>query len=160
MKRIIISAALSFCILVSAAAANPIEKRLGGRSRAIGIRGAYGIELSYQHSLGANFVEADLGLVSNAFNLAVTYNWIIAQPQWADRGEICIYGGPGGAIGLGLNPSKINIAAAGQLGIEYSFWFPLQLSLDIRPMLGLQIGGGSGLYFDGCIPSFGIRYRF
>lgn len=160
MKKIVLIAAMALGLVVTAVAANPIEKKVGGQSRAIGLRGGYGVELSYQHTLGANFVETDLGIVANSINLAATYNWMIAQPQWTDRGEWGVYAGPGAAVGLGLNPAKVNIAVAGQIGLEYTFWFPLQLSLDLRPQIGLQLGGGSGFYAGGFYPALGVRYRF
>ena len=154
MKKIIIIAAMMLGVAVAAVA----------QPRAIGIRGGYGIEASYQHTLGsANFIEADLGLASfNSLNVVATYNWMIANPQWTDRGEWGFYAGPGAAIGLGFSPASFfNIAAAGQVGIEYTFWFPLQISLDIRPQLGLvTASGASGFYFGGWYPSFGARYRF
>ena len=69
---------------------------INGSRNAIGIRGGWGAELSYQHTLGSNFVEADLGLYSfNAINVGATYNWMLAQPQWTDRGERGVYAGPG-----------------------------------------------------------------
>ena len=52
MKKIILVAALVLGF-AAAAAAQP---------RALGLRGGYGVEASYQHTLGSNFVEADLGL--------------------------------------------------------------------------------------------------
>ena len=52
MKKIILVAALVLGF-AAAAVAQP---------RALGLRGGYGVELSYQHTLGENFLEADLGL--------------------------------------------------------------------------------------------------
>ena len=152
MKKIILVAALVLGF-AAAAVAQP---------RAIGLRGGYGAELSYQHTLGANFVEADLGLVGSGLNVAATYNWMLAQPDWTDRGEWGFYAGPGAALGLNLGEvSTFNVAVAGQVGLEYTFWFPLQLSLDLRPQLGLWTGGGAaGFYFGGWCPALGVRYRF
>jgi hypothetical protein len=60
MKKILVIA-LSLLALGAVASAQP---------RALGIRGGYGAELSYQHGLGSNFLEADLGfLVNNGFYL-------------------------------------------------------------------------------------------
>ena len=123
--------------------------------KAVGIRFGYGVEASYQHSLGNNFVEANLGLEAfNALNVAATYNWMIAQPQWTDRGEWGFYAGAGAAVGL---DKTIRIGAAGQVGLEYTFWFPLQLSVDIRPQLGL-INSAFGIW--GWAPCLSVRYRF
>lgn len=153
MKKIILVAAMVLGFAVAASA----------QPRAIGLRGGYGVELTYQHTLGENFLEANLGLNGfNSLNVAATYNWMLVQPNWTSKGDWGVYAGPGAALGLGLGDAAgLNVAVAGQVGLEYSFWFPLQLSLDIRPQLGLYTGGGaSGLYFGGWCPALGIRYKF
>lgn len=151
MKKIIIVAALVLGF-AAAAAAQP---------RAVGLRGGYGAELSYQHTLGTNFLEADLGLVMNGLNVAATYNFMLAQPQWTDRGEWGVYAGPGAAVSLGLGEaSHLNVAVAGQIGLEYTFWFPLQLSIDLRPQLGIGFAEKSTMYFGGWCPALGVRYKF
>ena len=131
--------------------------------RALGLRLGWGAELSYQHNVsGADFVEANLGLYTfNAINLASTYNFMIAQPNWTDRGEWGFYGGPGAALGVGFmeeNKGYVHLAVAGQLGLEYTFWFPLQLSFDLRPQIGFQFGS-KALYY-GIGPALSVRYRF
>ena len=152
MKKIILIAAMVLGFAVAASA----------QPRAIGLRLGYGAEVTYQHSLGANFVEANLGLNTfNAINAVATYNWMIAQPQWTDRGEWGFYAGPGANVGLGMGSEGnnfFNVSAAGAVGIEYTFWFPLQLSFDFRQHLGLGFGG-YGFYSlsSACL---GIRYRF
>ena len=104
MKKIILIAALALGFAVAATAGNPIEKKFGGKTRALGLRGGYGFELSYQHSLGENFVEADLGLWGfNTLNAVATYNWMLAQPQWTSRGDWGFYAGPGVAVGFAVN---------------------------------------------------------
>ena len=155
MKKIILLAAMVLGFAVAAAA----------QPRAIGLRGGYGVELSYQHTLGANFVEADLGLCVGALNLGATYNWMIAQPQWTDRGEWGFYAGPGAVVGMDLfgDVKHFSVAAAGQVGLEYTFWFPLQLSVDIRPMVGISIADGVSFYRNGLFgfsPCISARYRF
>lgn len=149
MKKIILIAAMVLGFAVAAVA----------QPRAIGLRGGYGVELSYQHTLGENFVEANLGLTGfNALNVAATYNWTVAQPQWTSKGEWGVYAGPGAALGVGFgNPGTFNVAAAGQVGLEYTFWFPLQLSLDLKPTLGFGFNHG---FHWGVMPAFGVRYRF
>ena len=136
MKKIILVAALVLGF-AAAAAAQP---------RAIGIRGGFGAGVSYQHTVGANFIDADLGF-GNGLNLAATYNWMLAQPQWTSRGEWGVYAGPGAALGLGFgDASFFNVGVAGEVGLEYTFWFPLQLSVDIRPQLGLVTAGGASAF--------------
>ena len=150
MKRMILIAAMMLG-LAFAATAQP---------RAIGARMGWGFEASYQHTVkGADFVEADLGLFTfESLNVAAVYNFMIAQPAWTDRGEWGFYAGPGAALGLGvIGNSGFNLAAAGQVGLEYTFWFPLQLSFDIRAQLGATFG--HGFYYD-IGPSLGVRYRF
>lgn len=60
----------------------------------------------------------------------------------------------------------LNVGVAGRIGVEYDFWFPLQLSFDWRPIIGPGIDlddntayfGGEGLY-AGAI-CLGVRYKF
>jgi hypothetical protein len=155
MKKIILVAAL---VLGFAAAAS-------AQPRAIGIRAGYGVDLSYQHGLGGeNFIEADLGLSGFSFlNVAGTYNFMIAQPAWTNKGQWGFYAGPGVAVGAGKG--VFNIGIAGQVGLEYTFDFPLQLSLDVRPQLGMvtvKVLDVTAREFGvwGWYPHLGIRYKF
>lgn len=152
MKKIILVAALVLGFAVAASA----------QPRALGLRGGWGAELSYQHGFGADFLQADLGL--NTFNSvhgSVIYNFMIAQPAWTSRGEWGFYAGPGAAVGMsfgtGNDDGYFHVAAAGMVGLEYTFWFPLQLSLDLKPTLGFGFGHG---FHWGVMPALGIRYRF
>ena len=151
MKKIILVAAMVLGFAVAAVA----------QPRAIGIRGGFGAGVSYQHTVGANFIDADLGF-GNGLNLAATYNWMLAQPQWTSRGEWGVYAGPGAALGLGFgDASFFNVGVAGEVGLEYTFWFPLQLSVDIRPQLGLVTAGGASAFgLWGWHPTLAVRYRF
>ena len=141
MKKIILLAAMVLGFAVAASA----------QPRAVGIRVGYGVDLSYQHSMGANFIEADLGLESFAnLNIAATYNFMIAE----FGPGLKFYAGPGVALGFG---NYLSVGVAGQAGIEYDFDFPLQLSLEVRPQLGL-VNQHFGIW--GWYPHLGIRYRF
>ena len=121
MKKIILVAAMVLGFAVAAAA----------QPRAIGVRGGLGAGLSYQHTVGANFIDADLGF-GNGLNVAATYNWTLMQPNWTSRGDWGVYAGPGAALGLGIGEvDYLNVAVAAEVGLEYTFWFPLQLSVDI-----------------------------
>ena len=149
MKKILVIAALVLGLAVAASA----------QPRAIGVRVGNGGEVSYQHSLGTNFLEVDGGLglgFDGVFNVGATgiYNFMIAQPQWTDRGEWGFYAGAGAAVGFS---ESLHIGAAGQVGLEYTFWFPLQLSIDLRPQLGL-VNSAFGIW--GWAPHLGVRYRF
>lgn len=153
MKRWILTAALVLGISAVAAA----------QPKAIGVRWGTNTEISYQHTLGgANFVEANLGtFMFNSFDISSTYNFMIAQPAWTDRGKWGFYAGPGLALGFNRGAS---IAVQGQVGLDYTFWFPLQLSVDLKPQFGLYAHkGGASFFLEGMygfIPSFSVRYRF
>ena len=153
MKRIILIAALALGV-VFAAAAQP---------RAIGLRLGWASDISYQHTLGdANFVEANLGALEfSHFDISSTYNFMIAQPNWTDRGEWGFYAGTGLALGFS---SAFTLAVQGQVGLEYTFWFPLQLAIDLKPQIGIAMwNGGVGFYQDGLLgfaPALSVRYRF
>ncbi len=151
MKKIILVAALVLGF-ATAAVAQP---------RAIGLRGGFGAGVSYQHTVGANFIDAELGF-GQGLNVAASYNWVLVQPQWTSRGDWGVYAGPGVALGLGFgDASHLNLGVSAQVGLEYSFWFPLQLSLDVRPGLGfVTAGGASGFGFWGFYPALGVRYKF
>lgn len=47
--------------------------------------------------------------------------------------------------------SHYNICVAGRIGVEYNFWFPMQIAVDWRPMFGLGISSTSTTlaYSDG-----------
>ncbi|MBO8453675.1 MAG: hypothetical protein IAC07_02990 [Bacteroidetes bacterium] len=154
MKKILIIAALMLGTAFAAAA----------QPRAIGGRLGWGLEASYQHTVnGADFVEANLGLFTfNHANATATYNFMIAQPGWTPRGEWGFYAGPGASVGVGFNGGA-SIAVAGQVGLEYTFWFPLQLSVDLRPQIGVWLNNGAGFYTGGLygfVPCLSVRYRF
>ena len=150
MKKIILVAALVLGFAVAASA----------QPRAIGLRGGWGAELSYQHGFGADFLQADLGLNTfNSINGSVVYNFMIAQPAWTSRGEWGFYAGPGASVGLGLGEANyFTLSAAGMVGIEYTFSIPLQISLDFRQHVGIGFNG-NGLWTPSSV-GLGIRYRF
>ena len=154
MKKIILTAAL---VLGFAAAAS-------AQPRAIGVRLGNGGEISYQHTLGNNFLEVDGGLglgFDGVFNVGATgiYNFMIAQPSWTSRGTWGFYAGPGAGVGLALGDvNYFALSAAGMVGLEYTFDFPLQLSLDFRQHIGLGFGG-NGIWYPSSV-GLSIRYRF
>lgn len=139
---------------------------------AIGLRlgdsDGFGAEISYQKSISQyNRIELDLGWRDhryfNAFKLAGVYQWVHEID-----GSFNWYYGVGGGLG---NVSFDNIPnyvsdndglfvfGAGNVGIEYNFDFPLLLSLDIRPEVGLIGYDGFSDNFDFDI-ALGIRYQF
>jgi len=135
------------------------ENTIGFR---LGSNNGFGYEISYQMKLNSeNRAEFNLGWrTSNnvsAMKLNGLYQWV-----WPLEQGFNWYAGVGGGLGTYSN-SNINgssgtfIFAAGDIGIEYNFDFPLQASLDLRPEIG-----GNG-YFEnsyGTDIALGIRYKF
>ena len=150
MKRLmmILVAAVA---MAAAAAAQP---------RAAGVRIGWGSELSYQHTLGGeNFLEAGVGLGSftnSFFSATALYNFMLVRPDFTPRGTWGVYAGPGAGVIFTREWAAGGIV--GDLGIEYTFWFPLQLSLDVRPALMV---GGEGIVTNSIFNfGLGIRYAF
>lgn len=135
--------------------------------RAVGARLGYGLEASYQHTLGKNMVEAELGLYNFlGFDASATYDWIFSINSWPHKGEWNWYAGVGAGLGMNwFNYDYFFVGVAGRIGVEYNFWFPLQLSVDYRPIIGPYFGedGTNGFNVDafyvGAI-GLSVRYRF
>lgn len=157
MKKLIIS--IIFAVVAVSAYAQP---------KAIGLRFGYDLQLSYEHNVGdkANFFGLDLGLEALGLgaNIAGTYNFMIAQPEWTSKGEWGFYAGP--LVRAGYYFLGYGYAAAGaQVGLEYTFHFPLQLAVDVRPSVGARFGTGyTGFYtgglLTGLVPTLSVRYSF
>ena len=158
MKKtiIIIAVMLGFAFAASA------------QPKAIGGRLGYGIEASYQHTLGApHFLELNAGIFGLnhvGFRFTGLYNFVFAQPNWTPRGSWAWYAGPGVSLGTAHYNDKNGqffAGIAGQLGLEYEFWFPLQLSVDLRPQFGFC---DKKFYMDGVtygfVPTLSVRYAF
>jgi hypothetical protein len=132
--------------------------------RAIGGRIGYGLEASYQHGFGgSNMLQADLGLPGfGGIAGTVTYDWIWGINSWKEKGEWNWYAGVGGGLGFSWWwHNRFYIGVAGMVGVEYNFWFPLQLSLDYRPVIGPYFGDGAGFYHRGLWDiALSVRYKF
>lgn len=137
--------------------------------RAVGLRfpamAAFGAEFSYQHEVGnAQFIEFELGLERyNGFRTSGLWNWELANPEWTAEGAWTLYGGGGITLGFVEYDRNGNFGYMGgltaQLGLEYRFEFPLALSVDLRPTVGLCHGFYRyGTY--GLIPNISARYYF
>jgi len=154
---------IAFIALASFVNAQEISKNAIGLR--IGDSDGFGTEVSYQRALGDNNrLEVDLGWRSgdnfDGFRLTGVYQWL-----WNLEGGFNWYAGVGGGI---ANYSYDNnfedfdddgetfIYAAGQVGIEYNFDFPLLISLDVRPELGFG-DFNDDLDFD---IALSIRYQF
>ena len=140
--------------------------------RAIGGRLGYGVEFSYEHGFSSgNMISLEAGAPGfYGLEAACTYDWIDpfgAKFPELEKGEFHWYMGVGGAVGTNWNFNNLFVGAAGRVGVEYDFWFPLQLSIDWRPTLGVNLyNSGSGLaaafgydlYYGGL--GLGVRYMF
>lgn len=124
--------------------------------RAIGIRAGYGGELSYQHSIGSNFAEFDLGLFGHSAAISGIYDFIIAGD-----GNFNFYAGPGARLGtwVGKDYTGFDLGIAAQVGLEYNFSFPMQISIDWKPVFHF-IGDDGYKGFDAYGAALGLRYRF
>jgi len=160
MKKLFFSALLFVGVVFSSHAQKISKNALGLR---LGDNDGFGAEVSYQRGLSKNNrLEVDLGWRNSrnvdAIKVAGLYQWV-----WEIDGGFNWYAGIGGGLGSwqydykGNKDSGTFIFAAGDIGIEYNFDFPLQLSLDFRPEFG-----GSGYYENnyGSDVALGIRYRF
>ena len=143
--------------------------------KAIGVRGGlfgphFNGEISYEQwtSLLDNdydFFEIDLGVFGgNGFKATALYNFTFAQPDFTDRGEWAFYAGPGVALGYGTGTDKYDepksapfVGLAAQLGLEYTFWFPLQLSVDFRPSFMIPAYMNRGNWYGFALSA---RYAF
>ena len=160
MKKKGLLAALLLLFAATAAYAQPraIGGRLGGQ-----------FEVSYQHALGsANMVQAELGIGAlwyPGIEAAATYDWIFPINSWQYKGEWNWYAGVGAGIGGYWNHGYGvgYVGVAGRIGVEYNFWFPLQLSLDWRPLIGPGFNDeGVGFNNIGLYSgiALGVRYLF
>ena len=148
MKKLIIVVIAALGLAVTAMA----------QPRALGVRVTYGAEISYQHALGSNFLEADLAQFGNRIYLTGVNEFI-----FENEGNFNFYAGPGAQLGFasytnedGNKGLAFGAGVVGQIGAEYNFAsIPLQMSLDWRPCFSIT-GGGFG--WQGF--ALGIRYSF
>jgi hypothetical protein len=155
MKRVI----LGMLILSSIAIAT------NAQPRAIGGRLGGDIEFSYQHQLGRNMIDATAGFWIGhnymSIGAVAVYDWVFSIKSWQQKGKWNWYVGPGAGLGFAFGNKidvPVNLAIGGQIGVEYQFWFPLNLSLDYRPMINI-----SGFQNIGVNPygfALGVRYSF
>lgn len=140
-----------------AAAVLAVSFAVSAQPRAVGIHFGYGAEASYQHTLGgSNFIEANVGFESFSFlSVRASYNFIVASPKWTKEGEWNVYVGPYAGF---AQEKYACFDLGGVAGLEYTFKFPLQLSVDVRPCF--RIGGEPAALFRGFWPMLAARYRF
>ena len=160
MKKLVLTTFAIFTCLAFVNAQEIADNAIGLR---LGDSDGFGTEISYQRALGGNNrLEVDLGWRSgndyDGFKLTGLYQWV-----WQLEGAFNWYAGAGGGLGSysfdnnrGDNYNETFAFIAGDVGIEYSFDFPLLLSLDFRPELGFG-DLNDDLNFD---IALGVRYQF
>ncbi|TVZ51104.1 hypothetical protein [Dokdonia sp. Hel_I_53] len=164
MKKILFTTVIALIFGVTATAQSIPSNAIGLR---LGDNDGFSTEVNYQRALGDNN-RLELGLSwrsANDFDAVKAvglYQWI-----WNIDGGFNWYAGVGAAVGafdvdndfngFDNDNSDLFINAAGDIGIEYVFDIPLQLSLDFRPEVGLLNDYDDDLEFD---IALGIRYTF
>jgi hypothetical protein len=156
MKKLIVFS-FFLCGIYSVSAQDLSDHAIGLR---LGANRGFGTEISYQMKLNSeNRAEFNLGWRSNynviAMKANALYQWV-----WPLEQGFNWYAGVGAGLGsfsYDNGNSGAFIFAAGDVGIEYNFDFPLQASIDLRPEIG-----GNG-YFNngfGADLALSVRYRF
>jgi len=165
MKKVLLSAAMLIGLAFSGQAQDISKNALGLR---LGDNDGFGGEISYQRGLSSdNRLELDLGWRNSnhfdAIKLAALYQWV-----WNIDGGFNWYAGVGGGLGSWSVEDNYHgyegddngtfLFVAGDLGIEYNFDIPLQISLDIRP----EIYFNDDYRDDNFGPdiALGLRYKF
>ena len=162
MKKIILSAFMLLGLAFATQAQDISKNALGLR---LGDNDGFGGEVSYQRGLGGNNrLELDLGWRNSkhvdAIKVVGLYQWV-----WNIDQGFNWYAGVGGGIGSWSVDEKYGdgsgtiLLAAGDIGIEYNFDIPLQLSLDFRPEFYVNKGDYRKDNFGPDV-ALGIRYRF
>jgi len=163
MKKSILTLLAIIAIAISAQAQEISKNAIGLR---LGDSDGFGTEVNYQRALGDNNrLELGLGWRSrrnfDAIKIAGLYQWV-----WNIDGGFNWYAGVGATLGSFSydddffdddDRSDFFVNAAGTVGIEYNFDFPLLISLDVRPEIGILNDFRDDLDLD---IALGIRYQF
>ncbi|WP_298348394.1 hypothetical protein [uncultured Dokdonia sp.] len=164
MKHTIYTLLLFIGISVTAIGQEISPNAIGLR---LGDNNGFSTEVNYQRALSENN-RLELGLswrTGNNFDAIKgtgIYQWV-----WNIDGGLNWYAGAGASVGsfdvdedfpgFDNNDSEFFLNAAGDIGIEYRFDFPLLLSLDFRPEIAILNDFDDSLEFD---VALGIRYLF
>ena len=170
MKKVILSVVMLIGLAFTSQAQEISKNALGIR---VGDNDGFGGEISYQRGLGDNNrLELDLGWRNShhvdAIKLTGLYQWV-----WNIEGGFNWYAGVGGGLTSwsyddnhdhgpfdnDRDDSGLGVFAAGDIGIEYVFDFPLMLSLDFRPEIHFGSDDWRNDSFGPDI-ALGVRYRF
>ena len=163
MKKNSVLVIMVLCFAFTSHAQDISKNAIGLR---LGSNDGFGTEISYQARLSPkNRLELDLGWRSNhdenRYKLAGVYQWV-----WAIENGFNWYAGVGAGLGSwnydnhkGYNDNGTFAFVAGDLGVEYNFDFPLQVSLDIRPEIYLNSSSYNDNTFGPDL-ALGLRYKF
>lgn len=180
MKKLLITLAITV-LAMGFAIAQP--KAIGGR---IG----YNLEVSYQHETATGMLEIDAGLTPFIFSrnlfdadgnpvqyrygraqIVVFYDWLMnittdlywyigggAGVSWGygDFYDIPHYNKQGNLVKF----NRMGLPIGLQVGMEYDFSIPLNLSLDWRPMFNVFALRQGDLVSNLLNVAVGVRYRF
>lgn len=139
------------------------QQRREDGSASFGIRLGVGpdqsgeVAFTWHKRLSKYRLETNLGFATSDkwlyMSVSAAFHW-----HWHISNGLCWYVGPGLNLGWYFKDNHFGSGIGAQIGIEYNFSFPLQLSLDIFPLynfIGLDetrgLGGSGGL---------SVRYRF
>jgi len=138
--------------------------------RAIGGRLGYNLEFSYQHSILDDMyvdVTAGLGNVWNPWAYAdatASFDWVFNI-----KGIWNWFVGPAAGVGFGYGRyyneysySAVRLNVGAQIGFEWEFGIPLNLTVDWRPMVNV-FGFRNDIYgpwYGLANVGVGLRYRF
>ena len=159
MRKLFLLSIACFGFIAVSSAQDISPNALGLR---MGDSDGFGAEVSYQRALSdSNRLEFDLGWRSgnnyDGFKLAGLYQWV-----WRIDGAFNWYAGVGGGLVSFSGTNSLegtdgtSVFAAGDVGIEYNFDIPLQISLDFRPEFG-NSDFTDNTVFD---IALGLRYQF
>ena len=162
MKKISIVASLLLGLTFSTSAQSVANNAIGLR---LGDNDGFGGEISYQRKLDTNNrLELDLGWRNSndvdAIKLVGLYQWVMNID-----GGFNWFAGIGAGVGTWKLDNRFNDnngvygLVAGDIGIEYDFDIPIQLSLDFRPEIYFNSDDFRESNFGPDI-ALGIRYQF
>ena len=145
----------------------------GAQVRSLGVSVGPYEAVSFQHIVYGtdNVFQLDLGYFNGlpkagSVRLMGSCNITIASPEWTEEGEWNFYAGPGAYLGAGWAPGKgLTFGIMAVAGLEYLFdSLPLQLSADIRPMIGTVLTNDDFIFDRDCllgfVPTVSARYLF
>ena len=167
MKRVILSLLMLIGLTLNSQAQEQVSKNAIGLR--LGDNDGFGGEVSYQRKLfTSNRLEFDLGWRNNknvdAIKLVGLYQWL-----WNIDKGFYWYAGVGGGAGTWRYDSNLDnntvddngviLFAAGDIGIEYNFDIPIQVSLDFRPELYINSDNYREDNFGRDV-ALSVRYKF